>query len=64
VDLERLPRSLLERFAGEPQEQLVALLRQLSPLSVTSAERGHRARRMRLEMDPQRTPAAAAERPK
>jgi hypothetical protein len=36
VDLERLPRSLLERFAGEPQEQLVALLRQLSPLSVTS----------------------------
>jgi hypothetical protein len=36
VDLERLPGSLLKRFAGEPHEQLVALLRQLSALSVTS----------------------------
>ncbi|HEY6723726.1 MAG TPA: hypothetical protein VI197_06825 [Polyangiaceae bacterium] len=34
VDLERLPASLLERYAGEPAEQLVALLRQLSPLSL------------------------------
>ena len=34
VDLERLPASLLERFAGGPYEQLVAILKQLSPLSV------------------------------
>jgi hypothetical protein len=37
VDLTRLPVSLLERFSGEPGEQLVALLRQLSRLSVTSS---------------------------
>lgn len=37
VDLERLPASLLERYAGEPEEQLVALLRQLSPLSLPTA---------------------------
>jgi hypothetical protein len=36
VDPERLPGSLLERFAGQPQEQLVALLSQLSALSVAS----------------------------
>lgn len=37
VDPERLPASLLERFAGEAAEQLLALLKQLSPLSVVSA---------------------------
>jgi hypothetical protein len=31
------PSSLLERFAGEPHEQLAALLRFLSPLSTTAA---------------------------
>jgi hypothetical protein len=31
------PSSLLERFTGEPPEQLVALLRFLSPLSTTAA---------------------------
>jgi hypothetical protein len=31
------PNSLLERFAGEPHEQLAALLRFLSPLSTTAA---------------------------
>jgi hypothetical protein len=36
VDLQRLPASLLERFAGGSYEQLVALLKQLSPLSVPS----------------------------
>jgi hypothetical protein len=36
VDLERLPASLLERFAGGLHEQLVAMLKQLSPLSVPS----------------------------
>jgi hypothetical protein len=33
VDVARLPVSLLERFAGEPREQLIALLRFLGPLT-------------------------------
>lgn len=34
VELGRLPASLLERFGGEPRDRLIALLEQLSPLSV------------------------------
>jgi hypothetical protein len=33
VDHERLPASLLERFAGDCAERLIALLRFLSPLT-------------------------------
>lgn len=36
ADPARLPASLLERFGGAPDEQLIALLRQLSPLSIPS----------------------------
>ena len=53
----RLPASLLQRFDGEPLDQLLALLKLLSPLSVASAAGSAvEARTMRLEMDPQRTP--------
>jgi hypothetical protein len=36
VEESRLPASLLERFAGTPLDQLVALLKLLSPLSVAT----------------------------
>lgn len=36
---ESLPGSLLERFVGEPLEQLVAMLRWLSPLTLSEPER-------------------------
>lgn len=37
VERGRLPASLLERFAGDPREQLVSALRFLLPLSVAQA---------------------------
>jgi hypothetical protein len=33
IDKDRLPASLLERFAGGLQEQLIALLRFLGPIT-------------------------------
>ena len=33
IDVAALPVSLLERFAGDPHEQLIALLRFLGPLT-------------------------------
>jgi hypothetical protein len=33
IDIARLPASLLDRFAGDVSEQLIALLRFLGPLT-------------------------------
>ena len=41
VDASRLPLSLLGAFEGAPMQQLMHLLRFMSPLSTTSAPEGH-----------------------
>lgn len=41
ADASRLPLSLLEVFGGAPMQQLVSLLRFVSPLTTTSAPEGH-----------------------
>jgi hypothetical protein len=43
VEASRLPASLLERFEGEPGEQLSAALKFLSPLSMTAPTAGRPA---------------------
>jgi len=36
LERSQLPASLLERFAGDPQERLLTLLRYLKPISTAS----------------------------